>query len=307
MSDQIELSDFQSHLVLSAFGPGAAILRAAYMQESQPCPIRVEVRSGGEIHAVVLRISRNPGGVIRESAVFRALARLGVPVPDVLAGPMMDTGNPDLYEMGVNSLLPGETLLSLSDRGAKGLALASNLVVVAVRTLHDLTRLAELDPVLSALPRRTLIDDLSAVVRRGGGWLSHPTVAMALIRLWAELKRIDTPLVFSNGDYQPANFLTDGRRLTGLLDFEKAAFVDPLAVLPRFPVYDLWPLSQPDLMEHTLESLGYSTREFAPRVAVFAIRTLQMQAPVVGGTERDLEWRTHVLGVLGQALDLMSR
>jgi hypothetical protein len=67
--------------------------------------------------------------------------------------------------------------------------------------------------------------------------------------------------------------------LTGMVDFEKAAFVDPLAVLARYPVYDLQPIWGSKFAERVLAHLGYTAEEFAPRVAVLCLRTLQTKVP----------------------------
>lgn len=42
------------------------------------------------------------------------------------------------------------------------------------------------------------------------------------------LESTEAPLVFSNGDLNPSNFLSDGRRLTGIVDFGGSCWEDPL-------------------------------------------------------------------------------
>ena len=63
------------------------------------------------------------------------------------------------------------------------------------------------DEIASALPRRTLLSELDGILARGGPWLSVPLFARIVQRLCPILERIHTPLVFTNGDYNPLNFL----------------------------------------------------------------------------------------------------
>lgn len=87
-----------------------------------------------------------------------------------------------------------------------------------------------------------------------------------------------------------------------MLDFEKAAFVDPLTILTRLPVYDLQPLSRTDLVASIVREEGFTVADFAVRVAIFCLRTLQTKCPVSGGAPSRRTLREHVLGVLSEAM-----
>lgn len=267
------------------------------MQAMRPCPIRVDVRSQGSETSVVLRIARNDGGVEREAAIFPALRRLGLPVPRVLVAPARDPAASELFAMMVIELLPGETLLARDDIERASLLLRGAYWRFQSTSIET--------PELAGLPRRTLVDDFDDVIRRGGPWTEVTDIQNALGQLGAVVRRIKAPLMFTNGDFQPGNFLTDGSLLTGMLDFEKAAFVDPLTVLTRFPVYDFRPLSRSGLVEAILEDHGYTPKDLAPRTAIFAIRTLQTKLPIEGGTAHQVSFRRHVLTTLSEALSLL--
>jgi aminoglycoside phosphotransferase (APT) family kinase protein len=299
---EVLLSKFQRDLVRSVFPPDAVILRAEYMQDQQRCPIRIDLLTNQGVESVVLRISRNQGGVEREVSVLPALARLGLPVPSVLVEPSVDPDAPELYAMSLMTMLSGSTLQSLASSTTANLDLTCRLFAEAITRMHGVSEAVKADPAFSCIPVQSLLDDFSSVVNRGGDWLVQPLVKKAIAVLRSEVERLNPPLVLSNGDYQPGNFLAEGSVLTGILDFEKARFSDPLASLARLPVYDLQPLARPESMVRILNLLGYSSRELAVRVAIFAIRTLQIKVPVQGGTERDAEWRDYVQGTLANAI-----
>lgn len=290
----------------SAFNGSTEIVRARYLQAMRPCPILVNVRNAGREVSVVLRIARNDGGVDREAAIYPVLKQLGLPVPTVLAGPRRDPDEPGLYAMTVMEKLPGEPLSVWAMRPEGGLKVASDMLRHAYRCLQATTGHAMTVPELAGLPRRSIQDDLHEVIRRSDSWMELAEIREAVNRISKALEETDTSLMLSNGDFAPANFLSDGLRLTGMLDFEKAGFVDPLGVLTRFPVYDYRSLLETGFIDALLRELGYTQRDFAPRVAVFCLRTLQTKLPVEGGAPAQQDFRRHVLTVLEGAMKYLA-
>lgn len=273
----------------------------------RPCPILVDTSLDGNESSVILRIARNDGGVEREAAIYPSLQRMGLPVPKVLAGPERDPGAPEFFSMAVVERLPGEPLSTWAEASEDGLRLAIDRLAEAYRLLKSVTDRAASAPELAPLPRRSLRDDLKEVAQRGGDWLRLAEIQDAVVRLSRVIERDDVPRMFSNGDFAPANFLSDGSALTGMLDFEKAAFVDPLTVLTRFPVYDLRPLSRTNFVASVLNEHCYTENDFALRVAVFCLRTLQTKCPVAGGSPQQRDRRRHVLSVLEEAMARVNR
>jgi thiamine kinase-like enzyme len=115
---------------------------------------------------------------------------------------------------------------------------------------------------------------------------------------------IDTPLAFSSGDYNPGNFLWDGERVTGFIDFTWACFEDPYISFAKYWLHDWFPLHKAGLVEHYLETQGLTLADFAPRLAVRCLWTLQREIPVtdVEGTSDYTRYRERVLGLLRRAL-----
>src|SRR5581483_167821 len=94
-------------------------------------------------------------------------------------------------------------------------------------------------PIATTLPRVTLSSELGEIVQRGGEWFSVKPFAEAIEGLQRVVARVEVPLVFSNGDYNPLNFLHEGDALTGWVDFEGACFEDPHIGFAKFQLWRL--------------------------------------------------------------------
>ena len=80
---------FQRSLILGAYPPGSEIVEVrSYRPGYVDYPMRVEVRlPDGEMSACAVKASPLIGGVEREARLLPVLARHGLAVPAVLAGP----------------------------------------------------------------------------------------------------------------------------------------------------------------------------------------------------------------------------
>lgn len=299
------LTPFESRLVLSLCPRGTRIMRARWFRHhAYPCPIRVTVAlpSGAPWEFVVRSIRHPKGHLEREVALYPLLARLGLPVPTVLAGPARDPSDPAERPRIVLSLLPGVNLQALSEQGGRQLRRARGLLIDAVRWLHRLTPAVRQDPAAGVVPSGGLRHHLATIVGARGPWREAPVFRDACRRLDPVLGRCAVPLVFSNGDYQPANFLATENGLSGFLDFEVAWFEDPLYGFAKYPIYDLAPLNGAGAVDAFLGATGYTRRDFAPRLALGCLATLNRQIPVVGANAR---YRDHVLNLLRTSLSTL--
>ena len=155
--------------------------------------------------------------------------------------------------------------------------------------------------------KRAELDD---VVARGGAWLEAPSFAHAVRRLCPILAGIHTPLAFTNGDYNPLNFMHDGERVTGWLDFTHACFEDPYVGLAKFIIWGFDRLGwgtgvQAGLVERFLYHQGVTRSDFAPRLALRCLYRLQRDTSVSG--EQDRFYREEILKVLDTALDDLAQ
>lgn len=295
------LSAFERNLLRRTLPAGATIRSIRYFPHyAYPCPVEVvaELRGGAEF-AVALREVRHPGGSIdREAALLPALARLGLPVPALLAGPVRDRSRRGSRPVVVLSRLPGEDLQQLSLKGGRALGVAADLLVEGVRRLHALTARLARTSAGRFVPKGNLASHLETIVARGGPWMADPVFRGATERLRPVLEKIRTPLVFSNGDYQPGNFLAADGRLSGFLDFEFAWFEDPLYGFAKYPIYDIYPMIKTDVVRRFCRAAGYRTEEFRPRLALGCLAILQREI-ATGATHA---YRARVLRLLARSL-----
>jgi hypothetical protein len=264
-----------------------------------PCPIRVEVEtSENKSRVVVLRKTRH-GNVEVEVKMFRALKEYGLPVPEILSDPFRnEVGD----YVAIYSLLEGEDLQKLSMYSEDDLQEAKRLLVEAVLALMDASSFIAKHEVSKSLPQRSLQVELEAIRTSRSLWSKDPIFQLALQRIEGNLPGVTTPLVFSNGDYQPGNFLAQNGHITGFLDFESPAFQDPLMGFVKYPIYDLHPLSKTNVVETFLDAMNFTKRDFSIRLALGCLKTLQREIPLDGGEVDTRGYRERVLTLLASAL-----
>lgn len=296
---QVILSSLESGAVLAATFPNGSIASAAYFDNYDlPCPIRIEVRSkDGETVTVVLRKARH-GNVDSEVQVLRALKEFGLPVPEVLCEPFENKLGERVV---VYSVLPGENLQKLSILSETGLEQSKQLLVKAVGELTSTTEFMAAHQVAVIIPRITLKDELE-FLNRENPWSEEAVFKSAKEKLGAVIVTITTPLVFTNGDYQPGNFLAENNKLTGFLDFELPSFQDPLMGFVKYPIYDLVPLCRTDLIDSFLNENGFSKEDFRLRLALGCLKTLQKEVPVSGGDSETCAYRDRVTDLLEDSI-----
>lgn len=263
-----------------------------------PCPVRVNVVTKDDnIVTVVLRKNRH-GDVRKEIQILRALKEYGLPVPEILSDPF-EIKNGEYA--AVYSLLPGENLQKLSMQSEQGLILAKNLLVEAVIELIDVTDFVRKHEVAKILPEIRLSDELKVLNTEDNPWFGKKIYQEAIQKLQEALPYIKTPLVFSNGDYQPGNFLEQGGKITGYLDFESPSFQDPMMGFVKYSIYDLDPLSKTDILKIFLDRKGFFVEDFNYRLALGCLQILKKEIPVSGGDQEIQKYRERVLSLLNKS------
>jgi aminoglycoside phosphotransferase (APT) family kinase protein len=266
-------------------------------------PLFVRVaRPAGET-TVLLRVDRFRGGVEAEAAVLPVLGRLGLPVPRLLAGPAADRAHPDRGPVSVLSVLDGTDAQRLAAGASAGELEALGAVVFdGVARLRAVT--AAVRAAAPPIPAVTLAAELDAIRARGGPWPAAAAFREALDRLMpaAAAAAAESALVFSNGDYNPANFLAAGGRLAGIVDFAQARFEDPLYGFAKYWTYDLRPYHEAGVIAHGLAAQGVTPAQLALRLAIRCLWTLQREVPVSGGPPGTARYRERLLRLLAQSL-----
>lgn len=294
--------------------PGAGVLSVEW--EPEPwmpyiARVRVALPKGGE-QSVDLRwdIGFNPTPDpdrafpgVRTLELHGALARVGLPVPVVLAGPVADTSRPDTRGFVSLSQTPqGENLLLWSLEGSvpHRVHQATTIGIAAIDQMHGITDALQADPIGVELPRRPLSLEVQEIADKGGPWLRDPLFADVLERTGNRAAGISVPLVYTN-DLNFPNFL---RVLEGRVTewvYPWGHFGDPLLGLAKFWTYDCYPFVHTGFVERYLYEHGVTRRDFAPRLAVRTLWTLQREVPVERPDEGAAYWDA-LTGLLRHAL-----
>jgi hypothetical protein len=205
------MDGFQESLVLEGFPVGTRIVeRDSYRRGYVRHPLRVRARlPDGREAFCVLRVDPLRGGIEREAKLLPALARFGLSVPSVLAGPVIHPDYADAGPMVVLTELPGRPLPSVKSTLAE-IDLTGPLHQKAVARLHQLTEQVRSTDAAGDLPDNTTLSELEEILGRDGPWLETEVFRQAVRRLHPVLASIETPLDLSNGDCDPMNFLYDG-------------------------------------------------------------------------------------------------
>lgn len=208
--------------------------------------------------------------------------------------------------MFVLSLLEGENLQHVSMSSAPNLEKAKELLIIALNTLDKISDKIECETTPDEIPRHSLINELDAI-KDQEPWSAEDLFKTSVDFLQPILKQISIPLVFTNGDNQPANFLTNGREITGFVDFEKACFRDPLMGLAKYPVYDLHPLNRAGFVDMYLDIKGYARTDFASRLALMCLVTLQREIPIQATSVEEQRYQNHVIQLLKDSITRIHR
>lgn len=296
----VNLSQTEKNFILSTFPKGTSVQESHYFDNYDlPCPIKIKVTTPKkETKFVVLRKTRhgNKNDLKLETQILTLLTKYNLPVPKVLAGPK--------NSMLLLSLLEGENLQHLSMKSKSHAQKTRKLLLNALTVLENITEKINRDAG-KILPHYSLIDELKPIQNKAP-WNSEKIFKKAIEHLLPILHRISTPLIFTNGDYQPANFLTDGKKITGFLDFENAQLRDPLMGLTKYPVYDLHPLNKAGFVNIYLKGRGFTEKQFLPRLALFCLITLQKEIPIHPTNQKEKKYQKRVLDLLKHSLNEIS-
>jgi len=303
------LSTLQKELVSSCFPPASLIDEAEFVRnEWLPCPIRVIVsQPDGTQATVYVRMERAVDGVNIESKLLPLLSEQGLPVPRLLAGPVIDPQFPDIGAVSVISAVPGFDIGEWSwGAGPEELAIICRLIMEAVSALHEVTPVIEKSNVAALLPRISLQDELEFLLTTGSPWLLQPEYSKALDTFLAQADRLHHDLKFTNGDLNPGNFLTNGRQLTGLVDFARARFEDPVIGFAKYWIYNFAPILEAGLEQH-LYAAGFSKFDVLTRRAIRSLTILQRESvPVEGRKPGQEQYRERLLGFVRAGCELFS-
>ena len=302
-----EMTPVIKTLVLAGFPEGSQVVQAtSYRPDYLPFPMRILVKiPSGETESCVVKFNR-PDKMEREVLALRLLDQLGLPAPRLLSEPA--DANLEGRKMLVMSEISGRALPWCDLKSLNEAHLACCIMIEGVGRLHALTvQMSALDTG-KIFPRMTLIGELNQIKVEAGEWMQVSLFQRALETLSEVIPQISTPLAFTNGDYNPINFLYDGKELCGFVDFEEACFEDPHIGFAKFLIWSYddygWGTGvKAGLVERYLYTRNLSQREFAPRLVLRCLRHLILEAKV--GESANEIGRSHILNLVKQGLETL--
>jgi len=157
-------------------------------------------------------------------------------------------------------------------------------VTEAVDRLHALTPQVLAHPISTLIPTKTLEAELETIRANGGKWFDVPEFAEAFELVQRVIPQVARPLLFSNGDYNPLNFLAADGALSGWIDFEHACFEDPYIGFAKFllwadDAYGWGAGAKVGLVERYLYEHGVAPVDFLGRLVLRGLRHVQETSP----------------------------
>jgi Ser/Thr protein kinase RdoA (MazF antagonist) len=267
-----------------------------------PAHVTLETTTGEQVICVA-EASTDVAKINYTAAIMRALRSAQLSVPAVIGGPVLIQDEREALALILVSEMPGQPLpwIALND-----LALANRtcqLVHEAVDRLHGVTAALLAHPIAARIPSFTLASELQMIRANGGPWFDVPLFAEAFALVEATHAQVSIPLVFSNGDYNPLNFLVDNDELVGWIDFEHACFEDPYIGFAKFLLWanddSGWGAgAKAGLVERYLYKHNVAPADFLVRLLLRGLRHVQ-EASVA-------EPPVYMLGVIDDAVQRLK-
>jgi RNA polymerase sigma-70 factor (ECF subfamily) len=313
------LSETHTNLLYAAF-PDARLLSLQQDPESwMPFAFRVRLAlSDGTETSVDFRHDLTPERV----ALLTILSQQGIPTPHLLSAPE------PLPEGGYVTLARTPEGENLGDWALGGtphrIRVATERAFEAIERLRGATEALRESPVGATLENRTLAVELAEIRAKAGDHLTDPWFSRALEQVAAAVADRNDPLVFTYYLHYFPNFVRvqvsddpmntplgwpGDRRLEANPITELVApyghFGDPLLDVAMVWIYDCYPFVHTGFVEQYLWRRGVSRREFAPRLALQALKIIQRELPVQRPAEEEAAYYDALHGYVTQALGWM--
>lgn len=217
MFDSTEDRDACEDYLRGCLGGAVQFVRATELSKStRLAPWKVEVMLDGAARSFVMQVDVR--GMEYEYRVLEAMAGVGIPVPHVYG---LDLRGDALgFPCSVSDFIAGDSLLKPMLNGERW---AESLYFDAISALHAVTE-ADLAPLQV---ERVGVDDVLEASASYFELNPHP-LAEAMQRRLEETRPDLPPVRFSNGDLWLENFIVQDRELAAVIDFQHAAFSDPI-------------------------------------------------------------------------------
>lgn len=206
----------------------------SYRPDYQFFPARIKVElSDNKFDVYVLKASRKDS-ILYEVELLTALNEIGLPVPQIKSEVFEFTYEGITYSGVLMEELKGKSLQWLGVKDLNTADSTCQLAIKAIKTLHSLTPDILNHKISRIIPVKTLKDELNFLIENSSEWKNNQVFQTALELMKKQVPKVTTPLVFSNGDYNPLNFICEEDRILGWIDFEHACIEDPYIGLAKF-------------------------------------------------------------------------
>jgi len=285
--------DVLEEVVRQATGSGVA--RDQRILDGHSCEVHgVTTREG---RSVIVRVARRPGPVFeRELWPIAAARRLGLPVPEMLLIEHTSLeGQP--VSFNVQERLEGRILHrlrpELSEEELSRLTREAGRFLAAIHSIPvpgpgPIGRTGQVDPTLA-----TDRDDITEGLTDRSAYLVDHGIDAALVGLAEHfvLSQVEllgrAPIRLVHGDWSLANLLSDGRSITGIVDWEGARADDPACDRTQWDQWhDHGPTAAEVLMAGYLEAGGSPDPELEQRRRVRRVANLHHAAVHFIATDR---------------------
>lgn len=229
-------TDQQIHAAAAeAVSPGSRVTDVKpYRRHPSPFPAKLTLTTAaGPLECVVKTAPAHSSRLSVEAAALRIMHQAGAHAPRLLVGPTLTDTNSGPIEFVVMTPIPGQLLPWLNIPDIATGDQTCRHWIEAVDQLHALTARIEELPEGRVLARKTLDAELADTLASDGPWTATRLFDRSVDLINDHIAAHRFPLAFSNGDYNPLNLLVDGED-ANWIDFEYAAFEDPLIGMPKF-------------------------------------------------------------------------
>lgn len=206
----------------------------SYRPDYQFFPARIKVELlDNKFDVYVLKASRKDS-ILFEVALLTALNEIGLSVPQIKSEVIEFTYEGTAYSGVLMEELKGKSLQWLGVKDLNTADITCQLAIKAIKTLHSLTPNILKHNISRIIPVKTLKDELNFIIENSAEWKNNQVFQTALELMKKQVPKVTTPLVFSNGDYNPLNFICEEDRILGWIDFEHACIEDPYIGFAKF-------------------------------------------------------------------------
>ena len=251
-------------------------------------------REGGALVRTYARMSRGPGAqspiftLAREHAVLEELHAAGIAVPAPLGH------CPEPEGILLERLAGSDDYTAITDAAQRNaLDRAFTAELARVHAL-DVERFARRGLFVPRTREETALADLAVWEEGFDRGARHPVPLVRFARRWLHRNVPPAPerVVLVQGDTGPGQFLLDGERLTGIVDWEFAHVGDPMLDLAQIRIRDFYNPGADIAKWLALYAQASGTDVDVPRLRYYTVKAMLITPLALAGVVQQMHPRT---------------